>query len=78
MKVECIYCRKIITNPFVDTNTKGGIYFFCNREHRDEYEKFLVRRAIMCNPIGAMIFVWGVIWGFIKCFFKRKIKSLGG
>ena len=71
MKTECNYCGKIITNPFIDTDSKGGIYFFCDKEHRDRYEEFLMRKALMLNPIGAMVFAWGILWGFTKRTFKK-------
>jgi len=45
MRAECMSCGKIITNPFIDTDSKGRLYFFCNKEHRDKYEEQL-------NPFG--------------------------
>jgi len=72
MKTECMDCGKIISNPFVDTDNKGRLYFFCNKEHRDNYERFLIERAIICNPIGSMVCFWAFCYGFIKCLFQKK------
>jgi len=74
IKTECNYCGKIITNPFIDTDSKGSIYFFCNKEHRDKYSKVMIESALMMNPIGAMCFFWGVVWGFIVGLYERIIK----
>jgi len=66
-KVECRYCGKIITEPFIDTDQEGKMYFFCNPKHRDEFEAILLKNAFIMSPFG-VIFLLGK-------FIKEKLKG---
>ncbi len=68
MKTECMYCKKVITNPFVEFGEKGRIYAFCNRKHRDKYCEKMIDRSLMLNPF---MFSWAFVKEMIS-WFKRK------
>ena len=71
MKAECMDCGKIISNPFVDTDSKGRLYFFCNKEHRDKYEEQLINIAFFMNPISSLYIAWLIAWNYIKSLFRK-------
>lgn len=66
MKAECNCCGKVISNPFVDTDNKGKLYFFCNKRHRDLYEERMVELAFFMNPFSVIYFTYVIIYHYIK------------
>ena len=71
MRAECMSCGKIITNPFIDTDSKGRLYFFCNKEHRNDYAERLINVAFLMNPIGGGYIACCTVWCYIKSLFKK-------
>ena len=74
MKVECGYCKKILKDPFVDTDAQGRFYFFCNQDHRDKFEKAAreaeLNFAMTMNPLFGLVF----IASWIRSKFKKDKK----
>lgn len=72
MKTECGYCKKLLVDPFVDTDQNGRFYFFCNQEHRDKFAQAVneadFNMAILTNPLFGLVF----IAGWLRSKFKSK------
>ena len=71
MKTECGYCKKLLVDPFVDTDAQGRFYFFCNQDHRDKFEHAVnesrANLAIVMNPLFGFF--------FIAAWLRSKFKS---
>jgi len=76
MKTECGYCKKLLVDPFVDTDAQGRFYFFCNQDHRDKFEErarnISYELAMIGNPLFGFIF----IASWIRSKFKSKKTKL--
>lgn len=76
MKVECRYCSKVLDEKDVlmDTDQNGKFYFFCDQEHRDNFERGMnicaANVSIMMNPFFGFI----LMGSWFKNKFKKKRK----
>ena len=74
MKTECGYCKKLLDDPFVDTDAQGRFYFFCSQDHRDKFEHAVnesqANLAIIMNPLFGFFFI--AAW--LRSKFKSKKK----
>ena len=72
MKTECGYCKKLLGDPFVDTDQNGRFYFFCDQDHRDKFEQAAREVAselsMLMNPLFPIVF----IASWIRSAFKLK------
>ena len=61
MKTECGYCKKLLVDPFVDTDQNGRFYFFCDQDHRDKFEEHArnvdTQLAMITNPLFGIVFM---------------------
>jgi len=76
MKVECRYCSKILNEEdvFMDTDQKGRFYFFCDQEHRNIFEKEMMKHkadvTIMMHPLFGLVLMG--TWFKNKFMNKKK------
>lgn len=75
MRTECGYCKKLLVDPFVDTDAQGRFYFFCDQDHRDKFEKAVNESQantslLIMNPFFGLVFI--AAW--LRSKFKRDKK----